>query len=206
MKQRVTFFLCLLLCGCGATIRAEARRTAVFPKTWDVDDGPGAFAGAQNTQTPSTQTTLAKVTTRKVRVPATVLVMELRGVGPVAEHLPKVVTRLLLGALAEVEGLTTSSSDDVQAMLAVERQKDLAGCVDTSCAAEIGGALGAATVLYGDISAIGSQFSVNLTVVDAAKARVSGRVSRTFSAREDDIPGNIPSIRDAIVDALNSPR
>ena len=75
-----------------------------------------------------------------------------------------------------------------------ELQRQLAGgCDDTSCVAEIGGALGAQFVITGQIGKLGRIYSLNLKLVDietvAAKQAASARASSV-----EDFLGKMPAV------------
>jgi hypothetical protein len=95
-----------------------------------------------------------------------------------------VIGAQLTGRLAEVIGRRRDASvitqDDVRALFEQESRKQLAGCSDESCLAEIAGALGADVVVNGRVSAIGKGFAVSLAAVDAKKARAINHVSEVW--------------------------
>jgi hypothetical protein len=65
-------------------------------------------------------------------------------------------------------------------MLNFEESKQLVGCTsNSSCIAEIGGAIGVAKVVSGSIGKLGSSYVVNLSLLDTKSARVIERESRT---------------------------
>jgi TolB-like protein len=74
------------------------------------------------------------------------------------------------------------SADSLRAIIAVERQRQILGCTETTCLSEIGGALGVDYLVSGRVSAIGqgagARFSVDLTLSNVK------RVSREASAIE----------------------
>jgi hypothetical protein len=136
---------------------------------------------------------------------ATLLVLELKRVGNVPPHVPALLTRLLMTALDDVQGLRTTGVDDVQAMLDIERKKDLIGCGTTACMAEIAGALGTDMVLHGELGILGKRYNVNLTLVGST-GRVRGRVSWLVDASEDTIADRLPELVRLIVDKVDAPR
>ena len=73
-------------------------------------------------------------------------------------------------------GYTVITTQDIRAMLGFERQKALLGCEsDTSCLAEIGGALGADLIISGTIGKLGDAYSMSLTLLAADQAKIEGR-------------------------------
>jgi len=65
------------------------------------------------------------------------------------------------------------SSNDIQTLLGVERQKQLLGCSDErgSCLTELAGAAGARFVLSGSVAKLGDVFQLNLTTLDSRTAQ-----------------------------------
>ncbi len=69
--------------------------------------------------------------------------------------------------------LRVVTSSEIQAVLGLERQKQLLGCSDnsTSCLAEITNALGADGLITGSLARVGDDFQVNLKVVSSGDGR-----------------------------------
>jgi hypothetical protein len=172
-----------------ASVTTLAERVQAAPKKGEVRK---ATAGAAPSQGPALA--LAKATS--------LLVLDLKGMGQLPNDVPRSLTKMLLATLDPIGNLRTVSTDDVQAMLNVEKQKDLIGCTTTACMAEIGGALGTDVVLYGEISRIGSRYSVTMSLVSSGKAQVLGRVSAVTDANEDALIAALPQITRDIVSKL----
>ncbi|MBI5511040.1 MAG: PEGA domain-containing protein [Deltaproteobacteria bacterium] len=89
----------------------------------------------------------------------------------------------LVGILASEVGrlgYVVISSADINAMLSYEKQKDLVGCQDdTSCLAEIGGALGADLMVSGALGKLGDGLNLSLSLVDIKRAEVRKRFQGT---------------------------
>ncbi|MEQ9501978.1 MAG: hypothetical protein RIT81_34210 [Deltaproteobacteria bacterium] len=92
-----------------------------------------------------------------------------------------VVGRQMTARLAEViarrEGVTTIAPDDIRALLEKESEKQLLGCDDDSCLAEIGGMLGADVLVKGRVAKIEEGFALSINSVDARRAVPLGTVS-----------------------------
>jgi hypothetical protein len=84
--------------------------------------------------------------------------------------------------LAGHEGLSVVRESDIGSVLGLERQKALAGCEDTSCTAELAGALGVDALLRSSIARAGGGFVVGINVIGAKDARPLA----TYSARPKD--------------------
>ncbi len=81
----------------------------------------------------------------------------------------------------------TLSTDDIRAMLQHEQSKMLVGCDDASCLAEIGGALGVAKLLAGNVGKIGETYVISLKLIDVRAAEVVNREERTVRGKADDL-------------------
>ncbi len=92
------------------------------------------------------------------------------------------------------------SASEIAAMIGLERQKELLGCNDASCLAEIGGALGADLLLTSEVSKIGGQWLVSVSLVEVSKAKVLGRATRDV-ARDVAL---VSATRDAANQALDA--
>jgi len=96
------------------------------------------------------------------------------------------LTTVLTADAARI-GFDVISQADITAMLAFQKQRQMLGCTDDGCLAELGGALGADFVLSGEAAVVGSRNHVSLVVVDAKKAKVLGRNAGFSEAGEDQL-------------------
>jgi TolB-like protein len=70
------------------------------------------------------------------------------------------------------------SSSDIRTLLGVERQRQLLGCGDSSCTAELSGALGARFVLQSSLTRLGDSLQLSLQMLDSARAQTVARSVR----------------------------
>lgn len=70
------------------------------------------------------------------------------------------------------------SSSDIRTLLGVERQKQLLGCGDSSCTAELSGALGARFVLQSSLTKLGDSLQLSVQMLDSGKAQTVARSVR----------------------------
>jgi hypothetical protein len=90
-------------------------------------------------------------------------------------ELSATLTQLVAAEIALL-GHDAVSRADLNAMLSLEKQKDLVGCEDdTGCIAEIGGALGVDLVVSGTLGRVGDTLSLSLTLIDIQTATVRER-------------------------------
>lgn len=100
-------------------------------------------------------------------------------------------------------GLSVITSSDMQAVLGIERQRQLLGCSDdaSSCMAELAGALGADGVVTGTVVRVGKKYQVNVRIIDARSARPLALYSEQ-AGREDDLFGVLDLAAQALVNDL----
>ncbi|MBK7862883.1 MAG: hypothetical protein IPJ65_30595 [Archangiaceae bacterium] len=79
-------------------------------------------------------------------------------------------------------GVGVVTQREMAQVLGLERQKQLLGCGEDTCVAELAGALGVDGILSGNVAKIAGTFQVNLKVLSAS----DGRSLASFSARTDD--------------------
>jgi TolB-like protein len=114
-----------------------------------------------------------------------VAVLEVRAVQGVGAGTASILTAIIAGDLANA-GFSVISQSDIVALIGFEKQKQIMGCgEDSSCLAEIGGALGAEYVLMSQVGRIGSRFHMSIQLLDGRKGVPLSRVSRFSNSSED---------------------
>jgi len=68
------------------------------------------------------------------------------------------------------QGFKLQTARDVSAVLGLERQKQLLGCAESSCLAELASAIGADGLVLGDVGKLGQGYVVNVKVLLAKDA------------------------------------
>lgn len=107
------------------------------------------------------------------------------------------VEELLLAGLDETGGFRVVGRSDVARLLGFEREKQMVGCSDGACAAELAGALGVRFIASADLGRLGSSTVLSAKVIDTQTAQVLVRATQTVA---DD--GALPAAVDAIVKRL----
>jgi|GEM_PF-596056 len=98
------------------------------------------------------------------------------------------LAQILSVEIKRVEGASVISRDDMTAMLRLEQDKAFLGCSDdTSCIAEIGGALGVDKLVVGHVGKIKESYVVSLRLIDPREARVDSRITESFRGDEDQL-------------------
>lgn len=95
--------------------------------------------------------------------------------GPVAPGLLSTTGSIVSAELASYPDLDVIANADVRRMIELEGARQLSGCDDTSCLAELAGALGARLVVFGSVGVLGTSTVVNLNLFDSSTAQSAGR-------------------------------
>lgn len=104
--------------------------------------------------------------------------------GNVDALLARVVTDATVAELRKLQGLEVVAMDEIKAMLDQEAQKQLVGCSDESCLAEIAEALGVDGIVIGTLARVGDETVFGLKRIDQRAAKTVGQSSERL-AHED---------------------
>jgi TolB-like protein len=121
--------------------------------------------------------------------PTRVLVLDLAREGDVAVGVVENVTALVSANLATYPELDVVANADVRQMMALEGTKQEMGCGDTSCLAELAGALGARFVVFGSVGRLGTKTILHINLFDSSTTQSTGR---EFVEVTD--PGELPAV------------
>lgn len=106
--------------------------------------------------------------------------------GSEAAHV-KLLTQVVVGELPKLGAFEVISSAEIRELLGFERQKQLLGCAEGSCLAELGGALGVDYLVSGQLGRLGKRYRLDLKLLDARKSRVAASAGDFLAANEDDL-------------------
>ncbi len=109
-----------------------------------------------------------------------VAVLEFVTEGGVAPVVGNQMTAKLADLVGRRPDTTVIAPDDIRALLERESQKQLLGCSEESCLAEIGMALGADLLLKGRVGSIDGGFAISLSAVKTSNAQAVAHVSDTW--------------------------
>ena len=126
-----------------------------------------AATEAPSSAAPSSAEAPSPTTTRVVALP---LVDD--GAGA---ELTNTASSLVAVSLSRIPGLSVLSGDDVRAAADLDAQKQMLGCAETSCLAEIAAALGADRMVHGRVGRLGTTVVVTLSMFDAKASNALGR-------------------------------
>ncbi len=124
-----------------------------------------------------------------------VAVLDIQGTGIDVQLLPT-LTEVLTVEIDALGKYKVVAGRDIQSMLGFEQQKDMLGCTDAACLAEIGGALGVDRIVASHIGKVGSTYVVNIKLINIRKADTEGRVYETVRGEVDAL---INTIRASVV-------
>lgn len=104
------------------------------------------------------------------------------------------LSEALAGELARVPGTEVITQGQMKALLDLEAQKQLAGCSDDSCMAQIGAALGVDELIGGSVAKVGESWLVGLRKVEvkSAGSRLADR--RLKGGTLDDVLDALPGL------------
>lgn len=111
-----------------------------------------------------------------------VAVMTVRVSEKIPEEMGPSLTTALSEELDKTGAFDSLSTEDVKNMLGFEKFKSLVGCEteNTSCLAEIGGALGAHFLVVGSVVLIEQIYLIQIQLIQIAKSKAVNRVSREY--------------------------
>ena len=118
------------------------------------------------------------------------ILLQLKG-NKVDEETVNIISSLVTANLANYEVLELITSTDIKNMASLEAEKQTMGCDDeTSCLAELAGAMDARYVIFGDVGQLGPLLILGLNLFDAREAKA---VSRMVVQTKDleDFPGKL---------------
>lgn len=133
--------------------------------------------------------------TDKIRI----AIMDLKATSGFPDELTGSITDVMTEALDRQGVFKPISTRDIARMMDFEVQKQNLGCTDdTSCLAEMVGAMGAQYLVTGSISLLGDQYLLQLQLFDIDNARVMRRESRDYQGA----PSGLLKLAEGAVQAL----
>lgn len=114
--------------------------------------------------------------------PLRVAVYALESSGLDDARILRVTEASLLEEIRKLQRCSVISLDEVKALLEVEAQKQLSGCSESSCLAEIAEALGADALITGGVTQVDDTVTIALKRIDPAQAAVVQTFTRQLTA------------------------
>lgn len=130
-----------------------------------------------------------------------VAVLGLRPLNGVKPDLASVVTSQLASGVSS-RGFRVITPAEVEVLLGAERQRQLMGCTENACSAELAGALGSDFIVNGSLANVGTSAVVELTLINTKTSAVEQRfASRVKNGTEEAFLDVLPSALDALFPA-----
>ena len=123
-----------------------------------------------------------------------VMVLNIKHEEDASSGLAAILTELVLQGVHDLKQFRVVGQKDVNQMLSMEQQKQLAGCSDTSCLVEIAGALGTKYTVDGTIGIVGSSNVLSLTLLDTSKAVVVSRKTTIVKGEREQLLGSVSNL------------
>lgn len=82
---------------------------------------------------------------------------------------------MILSAISRYRRYQVLGPEDINALLGVDKMKDAVGCDDVSCAAQLGGALGAPFLVAGQLRRLDNEAVLSLRLLDTKASKVLSR-------------------------------
>ncbi|HVE82511.1 MAG TPA: hypothetical protein VND93_06675, partial [Myxococcales bacterium] len=114
------------------------------------------------------------------------VVLRLEPRGGLEPQTVELFTDALVGELRRNPSVSVMTGADVAAVVGNERERQLLGCTDTTCLAELGGALGADRIIHGSVGRVGGSLLVNLTSLDPRSGKAVASVSERLKGGGDE--------------------
>jgi hypothetical protein len=101
-------------------------------------------------------------------------VVDIRAQTGVSAELAATLTSATAAAVrARATDYAVVDADQIRSLFALQKQRQLLGCEDASCLAELGGDLGAKELLTGTLTRVGDSYLLTLRRVDLRRAQVT---------------------------------
>lgn len=135
-----------------------------------------------------------------------VAVLPLKAKNKASKDVSSVLDDLLLAAVQKhAAGIRVVGQGDVDAALGFEKTKQVVGCDALSCAAEIAGALGVDSIIYGSFSRLGKKYVLSLGWIDQRTTNSLGRASEAIGAEEDQLDAGVNMVVATLFGAPSTP-
>ncbi|MBL93453.1 MAG: hypothetical protein CMH56_16755 [Myxococcales bacterium] len=109
----------------------------------------------------------------------------------------KILTDMVSAELGQYDEYEAITSTDLRQMAALEAEKQSVGCSDSSCLAELAGAMGARYVIFGSVGKLGEKFILTLNLFDSVEAKAVSRnvvKAKELGAMSDKVPSALSEL------------
>jgi hypothetical protein len=195
MLQPLVLALILAAAGNPGATKAKGTTVAAKKRAPQGKGAPAAPPPSGEAAVPATLTAI-EVATPVAAVPSAptaeapkagalrVAVLDPTKLGEIPERPLAAFSQALVPEIRKLEGVSAIGMGEVRDMLAFDRQRQLLGCSDESCLAEIGGALGVDEIISSQLTLVGKSYSLTLKRVSLKKAKVIQAETKHFDKRD----------------------
>jgi hypothetical protein len=116
------------------------------------------------------------------------------------------VSDVVQGELSMDKTRTVIGRSEIERLLEYETEKQLIGCVDDSCLAEIASAMNVERIISGTMDKVGSSYFVIITELDAINVTTVARVQQRLPLNEDSLFEGIQRMTQELMRQSGSPQ
>lgn len=211
MKRSLLLFMMLLLCAMPAYAakkkvkKNKKAKTATSqpkaPKKEPYKPLPTIAEQPRVDDTPPPQPE-SFVGTQKLKL----MTVRFSGTADVDPALIDGLTQAVSETLATMGPFAVASTTDVQRIVEHSAMRQMLGCSDPSCLAELGNASGADYLVTGNVTLGGDTYVMQLQLLRVDAARVDGRVSRSYNGSTEGLFAEASSAAKVLVREILSER
>jgi TolB-like protein len=107
---------------------------------------------------------------------------------------PSLIDDYVLTAVQHLGKFDVIGQDDISALIGFDKQAQLFDCADTTCIANIGGALGVDHLIAFKVAKLGSDWVVTAKLINMREARVVSRISEIITGSATDLLRAVPGV------------
>lgn len=126
--------------------------------------------------------------------PTQIAVMPLSASEGVNDKTAEAVSESIAAEVRKQPNVQVMTRQELGAVMTLERQKQLLGCQNDACAAEIAGALDVDRAVAGSVAKLGESWTVHLALLDARKAQALAHSDRRKKGSIDDVLDLLPGM------------
>lgn len=116
-----------------------------------------------------------------------------------------VLSRLFVAALSSDGTVSVMTPEDINALIGVDRLKDVLGCNEMACLAELGGALDTEYLITGRADSLGDNLVMTAALMKTSSSETVARAEATVLNTEQLYPDGVRVLARSILNSLNGP-
>ena len=126
--------------------------------------------------------------------PVEIAVMEFASKGGITPQQMEALEDMLTTEIRKLGDFRVIAKSDLDMALQLEQRKQLVGCRDDSCLAEVAGALGVRWLITGNVSLFGKTYLINMKLLDVPRVRIASSVSKKIKGEQDQLLDALPEM------------